>query len=216
MKLEEVWKDDEAITLDEFKSRSADAKFVDLKEGGYVSKGRYEAELEAKNEQVRQLNESLSQRESDLKEVQKKLQSAGQDTEKLAKVSEDLTALQGKYTDDMKSYEEKLSKQARDFAIKEYAATKKFSSAAAKRDYIKSMQSSEDVKLSKKGSLTGVNEFDDGYRTENEDAFLKEVEPETESKSKLPMFTSSTSKTSEGSAPKESFGFSFIPQTGKE
>lgn len=226
MKIEDIFKDAEngALTLEQFqaKAKEGGANFTDLSEGKYISIAKHSSEVQAKDEQISTLNDTLSERDKDLASLQSQLKDAGNDAEKLSTVSADLSALQVKYEEDTKAFQNKLDKQARDFAIKEYAATKKFSSSAAKRDYITSMQNSEDVKMSKKGTLTGIAEFDDVYSKENEDAFVKEdVKPESNNNqqgqqfnSNLPMFAQPTpGESGQNDGPKtESFGFSFIPQ----
>ena len=136
----------------------------------------------------------------------------------------DLSALQTKYDEDTKAFQAKLDKQARDFAIKEYAAGKKFSSAAARRDYVEQMKKAENVKLNKDGVLKGTSDFDEDYSKENEDAFIvgsgddkpnPDGQPGTQAPGNpLPMFTQGTPGEGGSGAggQKESFGFSFIPQ----
>ena len=227
MKIEEVFKDAESLTLEQFqaKAKEGGANFTDLSEGKYVSVSKHNSEIQAKDDQISTLNDTLSERDKDLASLQSQLKDAGNDAEKLSTVSADLSALQTKYEEDTKAFQNKLDKQARDFAIKEYAATKKFSSGAAKRDYIASMQNSEDIKMSKKGELLGLKDFDEAYSKENEDAFLKEEganndqqagqQPPQQTGSTLPKFAQQTpgeSGNGGSSGGKESFGFSFIPQ----
>lgn len=223
MKIEDIFKDAEngALTLEQFqaKAKEGGANFTDLAEGKYISVAKHNSEVQAKDDQISTLNDTISERDKDLASLQSQLKDAGNDAEKLSTVSADLSALQTKYEEDTKAFQMKLDKQARDFAIKEYAATKKFSSGAAKRDYIASMQKSEDIKMSKKGDLLGLKDFDEAYSKENEDAFIKEEEqsqqtnPPEQSNSNLPMFAQQTpGESGNQGASTESFGFSFIPQ----
>lgn len=225
MKIEDVFKDAEngVLTLEQFTSKVKEAggKFVDLSEGNYVSQNKYSTDIKNRDDQISELNGIISQRDSDLDSLQKQLEAAGNDAEKLGTLASDLSALQVKYDEDTKSYQAQLSKQARDFAIKEHAATKKFSSAAAKRDYIQSMKNSEDVKLSKKGLLLGLDEFDTDYANENADAFLVESKNPKEDEQtqgisnvgKTPMFIEHTSgEPFKDDSSTGSFGFSFMPR----
>ena len=218
------------LTLEQFLkiSEQKGAKFVDLSEGNYISVKKHNDELESKDSQINSLNATINDRDKDLKAVQKQLEDAGVDAEKLGNVTKDLEALQTKYKEDTEKYEKQLSKQARDFAIKEHAATKKFSSAAAKRDYINSMTLSENVKLDKSGSLKGLTDFDDDYSKENPDALITEPETppdggigsegtgannNTPPGNPLPMFVDSTGgEPFKGDGANESFGFSFMPK----
>lgn len=222
MKIEDIFKDAETLTLEEFqaKAKEGGANFADLSEGKYISVSKHNSEIQAKDDQISTLNDTLSERDKDLSNLQGQLKDAGNDAEKLSTVSSELSNLQAKYDADTKAYQAQLDRQARDFAIKEHAATKQFTSDAAKRDYIRSMQDSEDVKL-KKGELLGIKDFDEAYSKDNETAFIKEEnkEPDKQTEpqpgnSTLPMFAQQTPGESGTQSPtgKESFGFSFIPQ----
>ena len=145
-------------------------KMADLSEGGYVSKSKYDNDLKAKDDQIKTLNDTISTRETDLANVQEQLKAAGADSEKLTTLQNNLTALQGKYDTDKQAYEEKLNKQAYEFAVKEFAATKKFTSQAAKRDFTQSMIAGN---LSfKDGKILGAEDFVKSYTENNADAFV--------------------------------------------
>lgn len=186
MKIEDIFKDapEGSLTLEQFNeiASKGKAKFVDLAEGGYVSQMKHDSELQGKDEQITSLKDTITQRDTDIANIQKQLEDANKnDGEKLSEVSTQLSELQKKYEDDTKSYEAKLASQAREFAIKEYAADKKFTSAAAKQYYIESMTKSEDVKFNnKKGQLTGTEDFDTEYIAANADSFVKDPKPEPE------------------------------------
>lgn len=177
MKIEDIFKDapEGKLSLEEFNKIASDgkAKFVDLAEGGYVSQMKHDSEIQSRDEQIKTLNDTISQRDTDIADIKKQLDDASKnDGEKLSEVSTQLSDLQKKYEEDTKSYETKLASQAREFAIKEYAADKKFTSTAAKQFYIESMIKSEDVKFNKKGQLTGMEEFDTDYMANNADSFV--------------------------------------------
>ena len=147
-------------------------KLVDLNEGGYVSKNKYEAELESKSKEIETLNGTISTRDTDLETLKKQLEEAGVDSTKLADLTNQLQALQGKYDADSKAYKKQLSKQAYEFAVKEYANTKNFSSQAAKRDFIQSMIA-KDLKM-ENDSILGADDFVKAYTENNQDAFILE------------------------------------------
>lgn len=162
------------LTYEQFMAfaKEANVKLVDLNEGGYVSKNKYESELEAKTKEIETLNGTISTRDTDLETLKKQLENAGADTSKLAELTEQFNALQSKYDTDSKSYKKQLSKQAYEFAVKEYAATKNFSSQAAKRDFIQSMIAKE---LKMEGdSILGADDFVKAYTENNQDAFITE------------------------------------------
>lgn len=177
MKLEDVFKTSEngTLTYEQFLQAAGDAKFVDLKEGGYVSVAKHESEVSGKDKQIEDLNKNLADRDKDLANIKKQLEDAGQDAEKLSTLSTEFSTLQEKYKNETKAFETRLQEQAREFAIREYAANKKFTSDAAKRDYIRTMKESSDVKLSKGGELVNTDIFDADYIKANEASFVKET-----------------------------------------
>lgn len=157
--------------------KEAGAKFVDLNEGNYVSKRKYEDELSAKDKAIEDLNGTISTRDTDLADLQKKLEEAGTDATKLSELSGQLDTMKGQYEADVKAYKEQLKKQAYEFAVKEFAATKNFTSNAAKRDFINSMIA-KDLKM-EKDSILGADDFVTAYSQDNADAFVVESkEPE--------------------------------------
>ena len=54
------------LTYEEFTKLAGDAKFVDLNEGEYVSKNKYQSELDAKTREIETLNSTISTRDGDL------------------------------------------------------------------------------------------------------------------------------------------------------
>lgn len=195
MEVKEIFEGNETLTLEQFTeiATSKGAKFVDLSTGGYVSEKKFNSELASKDKQIESLNETIAQRDTDLEAVKTQLAEAGSDAEKLSEVSNQLTTLQSKYDEDTKAFQNQLSQQAREFAVKEYASTKQFTSSAAKRDYIEQMLKAEDVKFNKKGQLVGMEDFDTDYSTDNADAFVVETPPEPKAPEEpKPSFAAST------------------------
>ena len=179
------------LTYDQFEAlaKENDLKFADLSSGKYVSKSKYDADLkeanqrteavntqvEALNAQIADLNGTITTRDSDLEDLKKQLELAGEDKVKLAELSTSMSDLQAKYEADTKSYEDKLRQQSYEFAVKEYANSQKFTSKAAKRDFIKAMI---DKGLQMDGDkLIGGDDFRAKYAEENDDAFYVEPEP---------------------------------------
>ena len=195
MEMKEIFEGHETLTLEQFNeiATSKGAKFVDLSAGGYVSEKKFNSELASKDKQIESLNETITQRDTDLEAVKTQLAEAGNDAEKLSEVSNQLSTLQSKYDEDTKAFQTQLSQQAREFAVKEYASTKQFTSSAAKRDYIEQMLKAEDVKFNKKGQLVGMEDFDTDYATDNADAFVIETPPEPAAPAEpKPSFAAST------------------------
>ena len=169
------------LTYEDFMNacKDSNAKFVDLSSGLYVSKQKYEDELASKDKEIGTLNESLTTRSSDLEELQKRLAETGTaDAEKLAALSSDLEGYKTKYETDMKKYKDQLKKQSYEFAVREFANGKNFSSKAAKRDFIQSMIA-KDLKM-EDNKIIGADDFVNMYSNDNADAFIVESEPEPE------------------------------------
>lgn len=151
-------------------------KLVDLNEGQYVSKNKYESELNAKVKEIETLNGNVSARDTDLEALRKQLEEAGTDAGKLGEVTSQFEALKGKYDADTKAYKDQLRKQAYEFAVKEFASTKNFSSKAAKRDFINSMIDKQ-LKM-ENDTILGADDFVKMYTEANEDAFIQEYIPD--------------------------------------
>lgn len=179
---------DDALTYDEFMTaiNANNIKLADLSKGEYVAKKKYDDDLKAKDSAIAKLNEDITTRDTDLGDLKTKLADAGTNADKLNQLTNDLSALQGKYDNEVKTYKAQLKKQAYEFAVKEFAATKHFTSNAAKRDFINSMISA-DLKMGDSG-IMGGDDFVKQYTTNNADAFVVEEEPEETPK---PMFVES-------------------------
>ena len=196
MKIKEVFEQAEngTLTYEQFQAivKEANAKFADLSEGEYVSKGKYENELASLNEQIQTLNSTIGTRDTDLETLKKQLEEAGTDMEKLTALSNDFTALQGKYDADVKSYKEQLKRQAYEFAVKDFANKQNFTSNAAKRDFISSMLA-KGLKMDG-DNILGAEDFKTAYSTDNADAFVvdKAPEPVPVAEPSIPTFVAST------------------------
>lgn len=180
------------LTYEQFEAavKAGGAKFADLSDGKYVSKSKYDADLKAKDgeieakvteiagrdDQIKNLNETIATRDTDLTSLQKKLEEAGQDATKLAELNNQITSMQSKYDADVQSYQNQLKKQAYEFAVKEYAQTKNFTSQAARRDFVQSMIARE-LQM-EDGKILGRDDFADKYFAENADALVVEKAPE--------------------------------------
>lgn len=165
------------LTYEQFKE-AADkegAKFVDLSEGGYVSSHKYEDDLAAKTNEIETLNGTIATRDTDLENLKNQLEEAGADATKLQEATNNLAALQSKYDDDMKTYKEQLKAQAYGFAVKEYASDKKFTSKAAKKQFIEAMEQAE-LKMDK-DKILGADDFLTAYKADNSDSFVTEEQP---------------------------------------
>lgn len=212
MTIKELFDKAENGTLDyatfEKLMKEGNAKFVDLSEGAYVSKDKFDNEVASKDGQITQLNDTIKSRDKDLKALKTQLTEAGTDAAKLTDLQTQLGNLQTQYKTDTDNYKAQLSKQAYEFAVKDFANSKKFSSNAAKRDFISSMIAKE---LKMEGDkILGADDFVTTYSTDNADAFVveKEQEPEPPKPTFSQSVTPNTSNTNNNSS--DPFGFNFI------
>lgn len=166
--------EDGTLTWEQFQTAAGESKFVDLKEGNYVSKQKFENEVSSLNSRINELNATIETRDADLATLQQKLKDAG-DIEALKTASQELTSLQEKYEKETKEYQTKLSKQAYEFAVRDFANEKSFSSNAAKRDFIQSMIA-KGLSL-ENGKIIGADDFVQLYSKDNADAFVTKSEP---------------------------------------
>jgi hypothetical protein len=192
------------LTYEQFEqlAQASNVKFADLSEGNYVSKSKYNDDLNSKNTQIETLNTTIQTRDADLASIKKQLDEAGDDSQKLSTLSTELSTLQNKYNTDIEQYKEQLAKQAYEFA-----GTQKFTSNAAKRDFIHSLIA-ENLKLNDKNEIMGANDFVSQYTEQNADAFVVENKEESSTSKTQPSFVQPTSQ----SAPQPNdnpFHFSF-------
>lgn len=179
------------LNWEQFQAAMGNAKFVDLSEGNYVSKHKYDDEISSRDSQISTLNDTISTRDKDLANLKNQLKDAGTDAEKLTQLTNDFDGLKSKYEADTKAYKSQLKKQAYEFAVKDFASSKKFTSNAAKRDFIQSMIA-KDLKF-ENDKIIGADDFVQIYSEENADAFVVEAEQKpTPEEPKRPQFVGST------------------------
>lgn len=208
--IEEIFKKSETgtLTYEQFKELSDGMKFADVSKGDYVSKSKFDSEISNRDEQIKQLNSTISARDNDLADLQKKLEEAGNDADKLNELNGNLTDLQKKYDEEVKNYQAQLESQRYEFAVNNLANTKKFTSGAAKRDFIHSLM---DSKLAMEGeNIVGIDDFITKYSADNADAFVVEETVPTPNDNKLPTFAASTQgQNTNNDVPKNPFGWNF-------
>lgn len=152
--------------------KEANIKLANLANGEYVAKQKYDDDISAKAETIKTLEGTIKSRDSDIKTIRKELEEAGDNKEKLTTLSTNLSDLQTKYKDDIAAYKNKLEKQSYEYAVKDFANSKKFTSKAAKRDFVNSMMAKE-LKMDN-DTILGAEDFVNAYSAENADAFVVE------------------------------------------
>ena len=133
-------------------------------------------EIENLNSRIETLTETIGTRDTDLADLQKQLEEAGNDVDRLGETLDAFSELQNKYDADTKAYQEKLSQQAYNFAVRDFANKQKFSSKAAQRDFENALRQAC-LKMDGE-SILGAEDFRTKYATDNEDAFVVEKAPE--------------------------------------
>lgn len=177
-------------------------KLADISKGDYVSKGKYDDEVKGLKSQIETLNGTVTSRNNDLADLQKQLETAGASTND---INSKLTELQSKYDTEMQAYQKQLSKQAYEFAVKEFANTKNFTSQAAKRDFVQTMIGKE--LLMEGDKIMGAEDFVTAYSVDNSDAFVVSTPPTPPTEPTKPTFVAPT--TPSGNQPNEANPFSF-------
>lgn len=181
------------------------SKFVDLSEGKYVDKQKYDDELSSRDTRIKTLDDTLKTRDTDLTNLRQQLEAAGTDADKLSKLTTDFTSLQSKYDKDTKAYEKQLKDQAYKYAVRDFANQQKFTSQAAKRDFINSMlQKNFTIE---NDVIVGASDFVTAYTKDNADAFVVETTPA--STVDKPHFVDTTASTGDSTGTTNPFNFNF-------
>lgn len=165
---------DGALTYDQLLAAVNEAKLnvVNIADGSYIAKTKFDDKVAALNQQVKDLQGQVSQRDADLSDLSEKLTAAQADAGKLSEVQSSLTGLQSKYEADKQEWEHKNAQQAYEFMVRERANGLKFTSAAAKRDFIREANGKE-FKVDGE-SLLGYDEFVTKYKADNPGAMVEE------------------------------------------
>lgn len=162
--------------------RTKHVRFADLSEGGYISRSKHDDKVNALTQQVMDLQGQIAQRDTDLAGLNERLTAANADAGQLAEVQKQLSALQGKYDDDSKAWAEKNARQAYEYAVRTKAGELKFSSAAAKKEFIREAIAQG---FKQEGdTLMGYTEFLTKYREGDPGAFVSD-QPKDDPKPKL-------------------------------
>lgn len=184
MTIKELWgkatTENGVLTLEQFEAlaKENNVKFADVTDGKYVSVNKYNDDLKAKDTQIEGLNKTIQTRDEDLSALQTKLGEAGTDANKLTELNNSLSELQTKYDTETQQLKDQLAKQNYEFMVREFAASKQFTSNAAKRDFINQMID-RGLKVSKDGkSIMGAEDFVTEYSGNNADAFVTESQPQ--------------------------------------
>lgn len=207
--LKKLFAEGEALTYEQLQQKAIAAKLniVDLSDGKYVSQVKYKAATD----QVTDLQGQLTARDADLTDLQTKLTAAQADASKLPDTQAALTALQTKYTTDQATWQEKVQKQMYEFQVREKAGAIKFTSAAAKRDFISQAIGKEFKQDGDK--LVGFDDFVTSYTADNPGAITT---PDPEGGKEPPKIVLPKGKSESGDKPVFGFNFNGVRPRPKE
>lgn len=161
------------LTYEQLVAAAGTAKFVDLTEGAYVSKQKYTDDLAARDTRISALDTTIQSRDTDLAALRQQLQEAGNDAGKLGELNTKFSELQKQYDTDTKKYQKQLKEQAYKYAVNDFANKQKFSSQAARRDFVNSMLA-KNLQM-ENDTIIGATDFVTAYKAENADAFVVEA-----------------------------------------
>ena len=212
MNLKEIFDNAEngTLTYEQFMSAATTgkAKFVDLSEGNYVDKQKYTDELAARDTRITTLDDTIKTRDTDLANLRQQLVDAGDDSTKLSEVTTKFTDLQKQYDKDTKAYQKQLKDQAYSFAVKTFTGEQEFTSAAAKREFERSMIARG---LQMDGdTIIGATDFLNAYKQDNADSFKVETQTNNEPAKPTPHFVSPTQQNSNNGDDANAFHFNFV------
>lgn len=166
---------DEALTYDQLAAKVAEGKLnvVNIADGSYVSRNKFDDTVNGLKSQVTDLQGQIAQRDTDLAGLNEQLTAAQADAGQLAEAQKQLSALQSKYDKDSKAWEAKNAQQAYEYAVRSKAGELKFTSAAAKKDFIREAIA-QGFKMDG-DTLMGYTDFVAKYRENDPGAFVKET-----------------------------------------
>lgn len=179
---------DEALTYDQLAAKVAEGKLnvVNIADGSYVSRNKFDDTVNGLKSQVTDLQGQIAQRDTDLAGLNEQLTAAQADAGQLAGAQKQLSALQSKYDKDSKAWEAKNAQQAYEYAVRSKAGELKFTSAAAKKDFIREAIA-QGFKMDG-DTLMGYTDFVAKYQENDPGAFVKET-PAADPKSADPTPT---------------------------
>ena len=172
-------------------------------------KTKLQTQVDTLTQQNTDLQGQVTQRDADLTELNTKLTNAGQSATKLTQVQTDLTNLQTKYNTEKTDWESKLAKQNYEFLVKEAVSGMKFTSNAAKKEFINGLV---EKKLPvENDKLLGIDDYVASQKEADPGIFAVETPPDNPNNSK-PNFVPPTNPTNPPAPTDDEskFGFHFI------
>lgn len=216
--LKVLFSDGGALTFDQLTEKVKEQKMnvVNLAEGGYVSKSKFDDETKRLSGQITDLQGQIVQRDTDMEGLKTSLMAAQADAGKLSTVQQSLTDLQNKYTTEKTDFEKRLSQQTYEFMVKEKAGGLKFSSSAARKAFVQEAISTG-FKVDGE-TLLGYEDFVTKYKAEDPGAFETELPPPVDPETGKPaiVLPNNTGKPAAGGTHGFNFSFNGVRPIPKE
>lgn len=154
--------------------KEAGIKLADLSKGEYVSKDKFLNREKELKSQIEALNTQVTNRDSDIANLNETIGKIKNDAEGLLEVKNELTRIKAEREDEQRKFLEQMEHQKRKFAIHDAASAVKFSSNSAKRAFIaeaeaKGLQLDKDT-----GKIIGFADYLESYKQSDPDAFVVE------------------------------------------
>lgn len=149
-------------------------KLVNLSDGNYVAKSKYEDDLRAKDTNIKTLTDTIGERDKALGELKKQLESAGTNADALKELQSKFSALEAQAATDKKNYEAAIKLEQYKGACKDFASTLKFKSKADKEHFINSMIAKNMEMDGNK--IIGASDYLDSYKKDYADSFAGDDE----------------------------------------
>ncbi len=154
---------------------SKHVKFVDLSEGGYVGKNKFDDRVNSLSSQVDTLQKQIGQRDTDMADLQAKLAAATADGTKLIEAQESLKTLQTQYAKDKTDWETRMNAQAYEFKVRELTNGLSFTSKAAKNEFLRSAIAKNFQMEGEK--VLGFDDYVKAYQESDPTAFVAKADP---------------------------------------
>lgn len=144
----------------------------DIENARNSEKGKFDTERTTLQGQISDLQGQVTQRDADLSALNEKLTAAQADASKLPDVQSALTGLQSKYDTEKQEWAQKTVQQTYEYMVRDRANGLTFSSAAAKKEFIRS---AIEKKFQVDGdSLLGFDDYVNKYKESDPGAFKVE------------------------------------------
>lgn len=147
----------------------------DIENAKATAAKKFDTERETLQGRITELQGQVTQRDTDLSDIQKQLSAAKENADKLTEAQESLKGLQSKYDTERQAWEAKNAQQAYEFAVRERANTLEFSSTAAKREFIREAIG-KGFKM-EKDTILGFDDYVKVYKESDPGAFVTKQEP---------------------------------------